>query len=75
MKAGIHPEIHADAKTTCSSCGEVFAIPSTVKEQAVESCRLCHPIYTGKEQKELRGGRVERFRKRMAAGKKEEKKK
>jgi len=73
MKSGIHPEVHANAKTTCSSCGAVFPIPSTEKEHAVESCRLCHPIYTGKQQKEAKGGRIERFRKRMAASKKEEK--
>jgi len=74
MKAGIHPEVHAKAKTTCSTCGAVFEIPNTTAEQTVESCRLCHPIYTGKQQKEAKGGRIERFRKRMAAGKKEEKK-
>lgn len=73
MKVGIHPDIHDKAKTTCSTCGAVFEIPSTTKEQSVESCRLCHPIYTGKQQKEAKGGRIERFRKRMAAGKTAEK--
>ena len=57
------------AKQTCLSCNAVFEIPSTVEEQTVESCRLCHPVYTGKEQKEVKGGRIERFRKRMAASK------
>ena len=71
MKSAIHPELHLDAKTTCVSCGAVFLIPSTVKEQSVEVCRMCHPIYTGKAQKDLKGGRIDRFRKRMAAGKKE----
>ena len=69
MRSAIHPTMHMDAKTTCSTCGAIFKIPSTVKEQSVEVCRMCHPIYTGKKQAELRGGRVERFRKRMAAGK------
>lgn len=69
MKAGIHPQVHRDAKTTCSSCGAVFEIPSTIAQQSVESCRLCHPVYTGKQQKEAKGGRIERFRKRMAASK------
>jgi len=32
----------------------------------VEICRECHPVYTGKKQQEARGGRVERFRKRMS---------
>jgi large subunit ribosomal protein L31 len=66
MKSAIHPQVHANAKTTCSTCGSVFEIPSTVAEQNVEVCRLCHPIYTGKQQRELKGGRVERFQKRMA---------
>lgn len=67
MKSAIHPEVFSDAKITCSSCTAVFQIPSTVRGQTVESCRLCHPVYTGKQSKELKGGRVERFRKRMAA--------
>jgi len=69
MKKGIHPEVFKDAKVTCSQCGAVFAIPSTLKESSVETCRMCHPIYTGKKQAEARGGRIERFRKRMAASK------
>ena len=71
MKAAIHPETFQDAKVTCSTCGTVYQIPSTVKEQQVEVCRTCHPVYTGKAQTEAKGGRVERFRKRMALGKKE----
>ena len=66
MKAAIHPTMYKDAKTTCTTCKAVFLIPSTVKEQQVEVCRMCHPVYTGKKQTEARGGRVERFRKRMA---------
>jgi large subunit ribosomal protein L31 len=71
MKKGIHPETFEKAKTTCQTCSAVYLIPSTVKEQTVETCRNCHPVYTGKAQKDAKGGRVERFRKRMAAGKKE----
>lgn len=67
MKKGVHPTIHWDAKTSCQTCSTVFQIPSTVKEQSVEICRMCHPIYTGKVQKEAKGGRVERFRKMQAA--------
>lgn len=70
MKSAIHPQMFKDAKTKCASCGAVFQIPSTVKVQSIEICRMCHPIYTGKRQKDLKGGRVERFRKRMAAVKK-----
>jgi large subunit ribosomal protein L31 len=70
MKPGIHPTIYADATITCTTCGSVFAIPCTVQELKVEACRNCHPVYTGKKTTEAKGGRVERFRKRMAAGKK-----
>ncbi|MFA7681816.1 MAG: 50S ribosomal protein L31 [Candidatus Peribacteraceae bacterium] len=69
MKTGIHPQMHQDAKATCSTCGAVFAIPSTMPEISMEICSKCHPVYTGKQRKEMKGGRVERFRKRMAAGK------
>ena len=69
MKTGIHPTVHMDAKTSCSTCKTVFLIPSTIKEQSVEVCRMCHPIYTGKKQTEARGGRVERFRKIQALSK------
>jgi len=65
MKAGLHPTIYKDAKMTCTNCSAVYEIPSTVKEQTVETCRNCHPIYTGKQQKDLRGGRVDRFKSRM----------
>lgn len=68
MKTGVHPTVYKDAKTTCVNCKSVFLIPSTVEEQQVETCRMCHPIYTGKQQKDLKGGRIDRFRKRMAAG-------
>ncbi len=70
MKSGIHPEMNKKAKTTCMGCNAVFEIPSTVEAQSVETCRMCHPIYTGKKQTELKGGRVERFKKRMSAVKK-----
>ena len=70
MKSGIHPEVHKDAKTTCTTCGNVFLIPSTVKEQTVEICRMCHPIYTGKKQKDMCGGRIDRFKKRLEAAEK-----
>lgn len=67
MKTGIHPEVHQKATITCSTCNMVFEIPSTLEEGTVERCRMCHPVYTGKKQEEAKGGRVERFKKRMAA--------
>lgn len=71
MKSGIHPQLHKDAKVTCSTCNSVFEIPSTIEEAQVERCRNCHPVYTGVTQQQATGGRVERFRKRMAASKKD----
>lgn len=70
MKTSIHPEMFANAKTTCSHCKSVFMIPSTIQEQSVENCRNCHSVYTGKQAEAARGGRVERFRKIQAAAKK-----
>lgn len=63
MKTGIHPQLHADAKTTCISCGAVYAIPATVKQQQVEVCSNCHPVYTGEYRGIIASGRVDRFRK------------
>lgn len=70
MKTGIHPTMHPDAKATCSTCSSVFLIPSTAKELSVETCRNCHPIYTGKKQTQTRGGRIDRFKARLEKGKK-----
>ena len=70
MKTGIHPQVHAKTKITCTTCNSVFEIPSTVEEVTVEKCRNCHPVYTGEKQQAASGGRVERFRKRMAKAKK-----
>jgi large subunit ribosomal protein L31 len=70
MKKGVHPEMFEKAKTTCTNCNTVFLIPDTVEEQQVEICRMCHPIYTGKVQKDLKGGRIDRFKKRLEGAKK-----
>ena len=72
MKKGIHPEIFLDAKTTCVSCGAVYAIPTTVKVQQVELCSACHPIYTGEYRGLMASGRVDRFRKVAEASKKKQ---
>ena len=66
MKKAIHPEFHLNAKVTCTSCGTVFAIGGTVKEQQTEICSNCHPVYTGKHRGVMTSGRVERFKKRLA---------
>jgi large subunit ribosomal protein L31 len=65
MQKGIHPPMIKDARTTCSTCGAVYAIPATAQSMSIEVCRACHPVYTGKKQVDARGGRVERFKKRL----------
>ncbi len=57
--------MHQNAQTNCTTCGTVFEIPSTVQTQTVETCRMCHPIYTGKKQTTTRGGRIDRFKARL----------
>lgn len=69
MKKDFHPKVHKDAKTTCVSCSAVYAIPSTVKDQQVEVCGNCHPVYTGEYRGIMSSGRVDRFRKVQEASK------
>ncbi len=63
MKKDFHPKMFSDAKTTCTSCSAVYAIPTTVKAQQVELCSNCHPVYTGEYRGIMVSGRVDRFRK------------
>lgn len=74
MKKGIHPTMHADATTTCTSCSSVYAIPSTVKSQQVEICSNCHPVYTGETRGIMASTRVDRFRKVQALSKEKQEK-
>jgi large subunit ribosomal protein L31 len=71
MKEGIHPE-YAKTTITCA-CGNVIETMSTRKDIKVEICSQCHPFITGKQKIMDTAGRVERFKKKYAAG--EEKKK
>ena len=64
MKAETHPD-YQEVNVTCS-CGNVFAMWSTLKEDIhIDVCSSCHPFYTGKQKIVDSGGRVERFRKRF----------
>jgi len=74
MKKEIHPEYHTKAKVTCS-CGNSFEIGSTEKEINIEICSECHPFYTGQEKVMDTAGRVEKFKARRQAAKKEVKSK
>jgi len=64
MKPDIHPE-YVNARVTCS-CGNEFETRSTKPDLHVEICSACHPFYTGKQKLVDTGGRVERFRRRVA---------
>ena len=69
MKTEIHPKYHTDAKVTCS-CGNTFTTGATQKDIHVEICSACHPFFTGNEKVIDAAGRVEKFKQRAAAYKK-----
>ncbi|MDO8442807.1 MAG: 50S ribosomal protein L31 [bacterium] len=70
MKKGIHPE-YTDTKITCV-CGNVIETKSTKGEIKVEICSHCHPFMTGKQKLVDTAGRIERFNKKYAANKVQE---
>jgi len=66
MKTEIHPE-YVEAHVRCT-CGNEFVTRSTKPEIHVEICSACHPFYTGRQKLVDTGGRVERFQRRVAKG-------
>jgi large subunit ribosomal protein L31 len=66
MRDAIHPE-YLEANVTCS-CGNQFTTRSTKGDIHVEICSACHPFYTGRQKLVDTGGRVERFQRRVAKG-------
>ena len=66
MKTEIHPN-YVDAHVRCT-CGNEFMTRSTQPEIHVEICSACHPFYTGRQKLVDTGGRVERFQRRVAKG-------
>ena len=66
MKTEIHPE-YVEAHVRCT-CGNEFTTRSTQSEIHVEICSACHPFYTGRQKLVDTGGRVERFQRRVAKG-------
>jgi large subunit ribosomal protein L31 len=68
MKKDIHPKFNDKAKVTCA-CGATFTVGSTQDEIDVEICSQCHPFYTGNEKVLDTAGRVDKFKKRVAASK------
>ena len=69
MKTEIHPE-YRTCHVTCS-CGAQFTTRSTTDAIKVEICSVCHPFYTGTQKLVDTGGRVERFRRKLARSKKD----
>ena len=65
MKTDIHPG-YSETTVVCS-CGNSFTTRSTSdSEIRVELCNDCHPFYTGRQKLVDSGGRVERYKQRMA---------
>ena len=65
MKQGIHPQY--DEVTVKCACGAEYKTRSTAGNMRVEICSNCHPFFTGKQKFVDAGGRVDRFKKRLAA--------
>ena len=66
MQEKIHPD-YVTARVHCT-CGNEFTTRATRPEIRVEVCSNCHPFYTGRQKLVDTGGRVERFQRRMAKG-------
>ena len=64
MKAGLHPE-YKEATIKCA-CGETVVTHSVKGDMNVEICSKCHPFYTGKQKFVDVGGRLDKFKKRLA---------
>ena len=66
MKSGIHPN-YEEVVIKCA-CGERVTTRSTKgSELRVDICSKCHPFFTGKQKFVDAGGRVDKFKKRLAA--------
>ncbi len=66
MKSSIHPT-YIESHVKCT-CGNEFVTRATRSDVHVEVCSNCHPFYTGRQKLVDTGGRVERFQRRMAKG-------
>lgn len=66
MKANIHPTWFHDCAVTCS-CGNTFVTGSATQTLQIDICDQCHPFFTGETKFVDRQGRVDRFKKKVAA--------
>ncbi|MBO4356159.1 MAG: 50S ribosomal protein L31 [Clostridia bacterium] len=64
MKSGIHPD-YKECTVRCA-CGAEYKTRSTKGDMTVEICSKCHPFFTGKQKFVDAGGRVDKFKKRLA---------
>ncbi len=64
MKANIHPK-YESTKIRCA-CGNEIDTRSTRQDITVEVCSKCHPFYTDKQRFVDTGGRIGKFKKRLA---------
>lgn len=67
VKQGIHPD-YKEATIRCA-CGASVVTRSVKGDINVEICSKCHPFFTGKQKFVDAGGRVDKFKKRLAATK------
>ena len=67
MKAGIHPD--CKIATIKCACGATVVTRPVIGDMNVEICSKCHPFYTGKQKLVDAGGRVDKFKKRLAMSK------
>ncbi len=73
MKAKIHPQ-YKETDIACA-CGSVIKTRSTKPGIKIEVCSACHPFYTGQQKLVDTAGRVDKFKKRVAATKEQADKK
>jgi large subunit ribosomal protein L31 len=66
MKEGIHPK-YQETTVKCG-CGNTFTTRSTRPELKIDICNECHPFYTGKLKFVDTAGRIDKFKKKFAAG-------
>jgi large subunit ribosomal protein L31 len=66
MKQKIHPNWHDNAVVNCA-CGNTFETGSIQETIQVDICAACHPFFTGEMKFVDRQGRVDKFKKKMAA--------
>lgn len=69
MKKEIHPALKV-VKFKCASCGTVYEIESTAKQDTVhlDVCANCHPFYKGHTLDSKAKGRAEKYASRIEKG-------